>query len=205
MEDNIERKLLESVKGKGIILDEEDHKLNPLDKNPEFEETYTSEVQPNANTSIEVNEFIENVASESYNTVHSNKYIHPNQYNANFNIQDTSNMVDEVVNPLDNKLNERSGMVDDCNECHDENVPMGFGGFAYNSYGLLRKEIPSVRKVVQKNLSNEKCNTLKNAVLDLNKSGYIDNNNVESSWNNTFKESCEIGENIEISNLNNYR
>ena len=27
-----------------------------------------------------------------------------------------------------------------------------------------------------------------NVVLDLNKGGYIDNNNVESSWNNTFKE-----------------
>ncbi len=191
MEDNVEKKL-ESIKGRGIILDNEGHKLKPFDKNSKFEETYTSKVQPNPDTSIEVNEFIENIKSESYNTVHSNRYIYPDQYNSNINVADTSNMIDEVVNPLDNKLNEKSGIIDDCNECHDENVPIGFGGFAYNSYGLLRKEIPSVRKIVQKKqyLSNDKCTTLKSAVLDLNKGGYLNNNNVESSWNNTFKESC---------------
>ena len=77
---------------------------------------------------------------------------------------------------------------------------MGYSAYEYNSYGLLREEIPSIQKIEKcknkknlsnkENLSNEKCSTLKSAILDLNKGGYIDNNSVENSWNNTFKDTC---------------
>ena len=39
-------------------------------------------------------------------------------------------------------------------------------------------------------MDENKCSTLKSAILDLNKTGYIENNNVEKSWNGTFKEIC---------------
>ena len=40
------------------------------------------------------------------------------------------------------------------------------------------------------NLGEEKCSLYRDAILNLNKTGMIDNNNVESSWNNTFKDNC---------------
>ena len=38
---------------------------------------------------------------------------------------------------------------------------------------------------------NEKrCSTLKNAVLNLNRTGYLKSDLVEKSWNETFKPEC---------------
>ena len=39
-------------------------------------------------------------------------------------------------------------------------------------------------------LGEGKCSLFRDAILNLNKTGIIDNNNVENSWNNTFKDTC---------------
>ncbi len=99
-------------------------------------------------------------------------------------------MVEPVVDVLDNKLNENNTNVPD--NCHECGIPVGYSDFEYNAFGLLRDDILSVKKVQNNkpNLNDDKCYTLRSAIVDLNKGGYIDNNNVESSWNDTFKESC---------------
>ena len=38
--------------------------------------------------------------------------------------------------------------------------------------------------------NEKKCSTLKNAVLNLNRTGYLKSDLVEKSWNETFKPEC---------------
>ena len=106
---------------------------------------------------------------------------------------------DETINKTVDETKEQDVIsktfneVKDNDEYHEECVPIGNIDTKLNVYGLLRKEILSYDKInyiKDKNLDESKCSTLRNAVLDLNKTGYIDNNSVEKSWNGTFKETC---------------
>jgi len=186
------KKILNKVKSKTILLSEEQHKLKKRTKNPNFIDSYSKNINtPIPSASVIHNEFIEDEESDNYGLNHSNTYIHTNQYNLTDNkhaeVVDSSNMITEVRHNLDNKLKEMK-----TNEYHEESVPMGYSSYDFNAFGLLREEIPSVKKINYKksNLDNEKCSTLRSAVLDLNKGGFINNNSVESSWNDTFKETC---------------
>ena len=169
------------------------HKLKKRDKNPNFIDSFNkSNNTPNPSASMEHKEFLEDEESDNYGLSHSNTYIHANPYNLTDNkhaeVVDNSNMIGEVRDNLDNKLQEMK-----TNEYHEESVPMGYSSYDFNAFGLLREEIPSVKKInyeKESNLDNGKCSTLRSAVLDLNKGGFISNNRVESSWNDTFKESC---------------
>jgi hypothetical protein len=185
---------LNKIKSKTILLTKQQHKLKKREKNNRFAESYNKEnVTPTPSASDKGKEYIEDEESENYDTNHNNTYIHENQFNlinSNYaEVSDSSNMVNEVTSSLDNKLNE----VALNNDYHEESVPMGYSNYNFNAFGLLREEIPSVKTATyskSKNLDNQKCTTIKRAILDLNKSGFIGNNNVESSWNNTFKETC---------------
>ena len=67
-------------------------------------------------------------------------------------------MVSEVNDNLDNKLKEMQ-----TNENHEESIPMGYSNYDFNAFGLLREEIPSVKKVNyehSKNLDNAKFGEL---------------------------------------------
>ena len=58
-------------------------------------------------------------------------------------------------------------------------------------YGLLQNETKSYKKINVTNYENEKkCSTLKNAILNLNRTGYLKSDLVEKSWNATFKPEC---------------
>ena len=58
-------------------------------------------------------------------------------------------------------------------------------------YGLLQNETKSYKKINITNFENEKkCSTLKNAILNLNRTGYLRSDLVEKSWNDTFKHEC---------------
>jgi len=58
-------------------------------------------------------------------------------------------------------------------------------------YGLLQNETKSYKKINITNFENEKkCSTLKNAILNLNRTGYLKSDLVEKSWNDTFKPEC---------------
>lgn len=58
-------------------------------------------------------------------------------------------------------------------------------------YGLLQNETKSYKKINVTNYENEKkCSTLKNAILHLNRTGYLKSDLVEKSWNDTFKPDC---------------
>ena len=58
-------------------------------------------------------------------------------------------------------------------------------------YGLLQNETKSFKKINVTNYENEKkCSTLKNAILNLNRTGYLKSDLVEKSWNDTFKPEC---------------
>lgn len=58
-------------------------------------------------------------------------------------------------------------------------------------YGLLQNETKSYKKINVTNYENEKkCSTLKNAILNLNRTGYLKSDLVEKSWNDTFKPEC---------------
>ena len=58
-------------------------------------------------------------------------------------------------------------------------------------YGLQQNEMKSFKKNDITNYENEKkCSTLKNAVLNLNRTGYLKSDLVEKSWNETFKPEC---------------
>jgi hypothetical protein len=58
-------------------------------------------------------------------------------------------------------------------------------------YGLLQNETKSYKKINITNYENEKkCSTLKNAILHLNRTGYLKSDLVEKSWNDTFKPDC---------------
>ena len=58
-------------------------------------------------------------------------------------------------------------------------------------YGLQQNEIKSFKKPDITSYENEKkCSTLKNAVLNLNRTGYLKSDLVEKSWNETFKHEC---------------
>ena len=58
-------------------------------------------------------------------------------------------------------------------------------------YGLLQKETKSYQKNIVNNYENERrCSTLKNAILNLNRTGYLKSDLVEKSWNDTFKSDC---------------
>jgi hypothetical protein len=103
--------------------------------------------------------------------------------------------VDETVDETKEQdvISKTFNEVEENDDYHEKCVPMGNIDNKLNAYGLLRKEILSYDKInykKDKNLDESKCSTLRNAVLDLNKTGYIDNNSVEKSWNGTFKETC---------------
>ena len=188
-----EDKDLNKIESKTILLNKNQHKLKKRKNNPKFKESYNkNNLTPTSSASLDSDEYIEDVESDNYNLNHSNTYIHENQYNLISSkyseVLDTSNMVQEVNDVLDNKLKEIQS-----NEYHEESIPMGYSNYDFNAFGLLREEIPSVKKVnynKKSNLDDAKCSTLRSAVLDLNKSGFINNNKVESSWNDTFKETC---------------
>ena len=188
-----EVKDLNKIKSNTILLTKKQHKLKKREKNPNFKDSYNKvNVTPTSSASNDDQEYIEDAESDNYDLNHSNTYIHENQYNLIGNkyseISDSSNMISEVNNNLDNKLKEIQTSV-----YHEESVPMGYSNYDFNAFGLLREEIPSVKKInyeSSNNLDNAKCSTLRSAVLDLNKSGFITNNKVESSWNDTFKETC---------------
>ena len=58
-------------------------------------------------------------------------------------------------------------------------------------YGLQQNEIKSYNETNMTSYENEKrCSTLKNAVLNLNRTGYLKSDLVEKSWNETFKPEC---------------
>jgi len=184
---------LNKIESKTILLNKKQHKLKKRKNNPKFKESYNkNNLTPTSSASFESDEHVEDVESGNYNLNHSNTYIHENQYNLISSkyseVLDTSNMVSEVNDVLDNKLKEIQS-----NEYHEESIPMGYSNYDFNAFGLLREEIPSFKKInnnKKSNLDNAKCSTFRSAVLDLNKSGFIKNNKVESSWNDTFKESC---------------
>jgi hypothetical protein len=204
---------LSDVENSSIILNEDEHKIPQIDNNSKFKESYNKiNIKPTSKSSTNKQEYAVNVSSQNYNLQHNNNNIHENQFNVindkrskvsdsnnmvdpvvddldnKSKVSDSNNMVDPVVDVLDNKLNEIN-VPDDCHEC---GIPVGYSNFEYNAFGLLRDEIPSVKKVRNNkpNLNDDKCYTLRSAIVNLNKGGYIDNNNVESSWNDTFKESC---------------
>lgn len=188
-----EVKDLNNIKNNTVLLTKKQHKLKKREKNPNFKDSYNKvNVTPTLSASNDDKEYIEDAESDNYDLNHSNTYIHENQYNFIENkyseISDSSNMISEVNDNLDNKLKEIQ-----TSEYHEESVPMGYSNYDFNAFGLLREEIPSVKKInyeSSNNLNNAKCSTLRSAVLDLNKSGFITNNKVESSWNDTFKETC---------------
>jgi hypothetical protein len=188
-----EVKNLNKIKNNTVLLTKKQHKLKKIEKNPKFKDSYNNEnLTPTSSASRDDKEYIEDVNSDNYDLSHSNTYIHENQYNLIENkyseISDNDNMISEVNDNLDNKLKEIQ-----TSEYHEESVPMGYSNYDFNAFGLLREEIPSVKKINYKssnNLDKAKCSTLRSAVLDLNKSGFITNNKVESSWNDTFKETC---------------
>ena len=188
-----EVKDLNNIKNNTVLLTKKQHKLKKREKNPNFKDSYNKvNVTPTLSASNDDKEYIEDAESDNYDLNHSNTYIHENQYNFIENkyseISDSSNMISEVNDNLDNKLKEIQ-----TSEYHEESVPMGYSNYDFNAFGLLREEIPSVKKInyeSSNNLDNAKCSTLRSAVLDLNKSGFITNNKVESSWNDTFKETC---------------
>ena len=188
-----EVKNLNKIKNNTVLLTKKQHKLKKIEKNPKFKDSYNKvNVTPTLSASNDDKEYIEDAESDNYDLNHSNTYIHENQYNLIENkyseISDNDNMISEVNDNLDNKLKEIQ-----TSEYHEESVPMGYSNYDFNAFGLLREEIPSVKKINYKsnnNLDKAKCSTLRSAVLDLNKSGFITNNKVESSWNDTFKETC---------------
>ena len=58
-------------------------------------------------------------------------------------------------------------------------------------YGLQQNEMKSYKEPNITRYENEKkCSTLKNAVLNLNRTGYLKSDLVEKSWNETFKPEC---------------
>ena len=175
------------------MLTKDQHKLKRRENN-NFEDSYNKQNQtPTSSASNKDKEYIEDANSVNYGTNHSNTYIHENQYNvinsSYAEVSDSSNMVHETDDTLSNKLNE----ITINSNAHEESVPMGYSNYDFNAFGLLREEIPSVKTAnysKESNLNDQKCSTIKSAILDLNKSGFINNSSVESSWNNTFKETC---------------
>lgn len=101
---------------------------------------------------------------------------------------------EESVEILDDKplLNDKP--FDYENNCSEEipEVPEGRDiSYNFSPFGLIREQIKSFdleNNIVK--LDEDKCSILRGAVLNLNKTGVIKNNNVESSWNNTFKDTC---------------
>jgi hypothetical protein len=120
------------------------------------------------------------------------------------NIDVEDNMLNEVIQPKKDDepvLNDKP--FDYANNCSDNVVmeedhildgdaPIGHDtNFNYSPFGLLEDDMKSFIPIKNNpKLDDSKCVVLRDALLDLNKTGYIENNRVESSWNNTFKDTC---------------
>ena len=142
-----EVKDLNKIKNNTVLLTKNQHKLKKRYlKNKKFKDSYNKvNVTPTSSASNDDKEYIEDADSDNYDLNHSNTYIHENQYNLIENkyseISDSSNMISEVNDNLDNKLKEIQ-----TSEYHEESVPMGYSNYDFNAFGLLREEIPSVKK-----------------------------------------------------------
>ena len=141
-----------------------------------FKDTY-NESSPKPNT--------------EYISVSEKKYFN---LNSDENDMEKSNIIKEVINSMDNKLN-NSGLLynnntDDISTGCDreDSVLVGFDN-RDNIYGLLRSDIhANISTGMSNKLEDSKCNTLRGAIKELSNNGHL--NNSKTSWNDTFKETC---------------
>ena len=161
---------------------------------------YDSEVSVNdANDEVLINEF-----DNSYENLHYKKItyatISENEIDESIEtkIEDVSNKITLSENDNLSPLLDDTPLLNDKpfnygNNCSDDvDVPEGRDvTYNFSPFGLLREQSKSFYQEHNKRqLDEDKCSVLRDAVLDLNKTGVIKNNNVEDSWNNTFKDTC---------------
>ena len=104
-------------------------------------------------------------------------------------LEEPSNMVKQVVGMKAEKLLNDKYALESCEVNEDENKvkPVGSDSL-YSPYGLLENDLNNTEVGTVKKLDNEKCTIYRDVLVNLDKSGTIEN--VENSWNKTFKDNC---------------
>ena len=103
----------------------------------------------------------------------------------------SEDVISENDEELDNSKKNIDTSFDNANLSKNCYIQVGGNDNQDLVYGLQQNEIKSFKKPDITSYENEKkCTTLKNAVLNLNRTGYLKSDLVEKSWNETFKPEC---------------
>ena len=194
------KEIKNTVNDQNVIINE----LNNLD-NTSIDNSNVDDSNKNYNGDLsDVNNF-DNLYNEftTFDNLDNENNLENNKGDLNENNLENEGDLDELSNDL--QSNNNLVLNDLGNDLQDDKKDNNFNNI-YNKkcdreikgidkedlvYGLLQKETKSYQKNIVTNYENERrCSTLKNAILNLNRTGYLKSDLVEKSWNDTFKSDC---------------
>ena len=167
---------------KGLYQPETEDKLDIFDNSIQDNLNNETPKYENLIDEEKINEIIEDKVDKLVNAKFTNL--------EKINESEVTTSNENSSEPPQNILNEKPFNYK--NKCSD--IPEGNSlNVNYSPFGLNNDQYytyPSIESNEKDYLEEGKCSLFRDAILNLNKSGIIDNNNVESSWNNTFKDTC---------------